>query len=116
MSKSQVLQSFRHLLRTQLKTFHGDMPMIKSMAHTSLGIFHLILIFFLDARAFTRSEYLKNVAEQDPSKLQKLVSAANEAAEIIRKNIVQGVKKETSETKNTDVYGKIFLINDSGLK
>ena len=52
-----------------------------------------------DARLHTKNEFRKHQGERDPIKIRQMIETANEAANIIRRNIVQGVKAE-----NKDVY------------
>ncbi|TPX62898.1 hypothetical protein PhCBS80983_g00075 [Powellomyces hirtus] len=80
--RSQVLRAYKDLLRAQRKTFEQDVFQI-SQAHQ-----------------YTRQQFLKEKDETDPVKLAKLVKTAYQAATIIRKNVVQGVKSE----KKDDAY------------
>ena len=54
---------------------------------------------------FTKTEFRKNQSEQDPTKIKQLIESANEAANIIRRNIVQGVKADNKE----DVYSESIV-------
>ncbi|KND00304.1 uncharacterized protein SPPG_04629 [Spizellomyces punctatus DAOM BR117] len=77
--RSQVLRAYKDLLKAQRKTFDADAAQIKN------------------ARLYTRQQFLQQKDETDPEKLAKLVKTAQQAAVIIRKNIVQGVKKEKAD-------------------
>ncbi|KAI8818503.1 uncharacterized protein EV422DRAFT_537290 [Fimicolochytrium jonesii] len=73
--RTQVLSAYKALLRAQKKTFGQDMFQIRS------------------ARQYTRDQFLKSAKETDPAAITKLVTTANQAATIIRRNVVQGVRK-----------------------
>ncbi|KAI9094866.1 hypothetical protein DFS34DRAFT_627487 [Phlyctochytrium arcticum] len=73
--RSQVLRAYKDLLRAQKKTFEADQPQINN------------------ARLYTRQQFLERKDEVDPAEVGKLLKTAQQAAVIIRKNIVQGVKK-----------------------
>ncbi|KAJ3019671.1 hypothetical protein HKX48_001914 [Thoreauomyces humboldtii] len=81
--RSQVLRSYKDLLRAQRKTFANDQPQVAK------------------AHEYTRQQYRSNAGEHDPATLAKLVKTANQAAVIIRKNVVQGVRKEDALDDHT---------------
>ncbi|KAJ3180286.1 hypothetical protein HDU87_002165 [Geranomyces variabilis] len=82
--RSQVLRAYKDLLRAERKTFEFDSVQITQ------------------AREHTRQQFLAQANETDAAKIAQLVKVANQAATIIRKNIVQGVK-DTGRTDG-DVY------------
>ena len=50
------------------------------------------------AISFTKDQFLKNKNITDELELKKCFEIAENAEEIIRKNIVQGIKKDDNET------------------
>ncbi|KAI9202150.1 uncharacterized protein BJ171DRAFT_515031 [Polychytrium aggregatum] len=77
--RSRVLASYKELLRAQQVTFAGDLPQLRA------------------SRVHTRNEYIKNKDVADAAQLEQMIKVAQQAATIIRKNIVQGVKSSESE-------------------
>ncbi|KAJ3158868.1 hypothetical protein HDU86_002556 [Geranomyces michiganensis] len=82
--RSQVLRAYKDLLRAEKKTFELDVVQISQ------------------ARKHTRQQFLAQANETDAAKIAQLIKVANQAATIIRKNVVQGVK-DTTRTDG-DVY------------
>ncbi|KAI9017861.1 hypothetical protein BC832DRAFT_545860 [Gaertneriomyces semiglobifer] len=80
--RSRVLGAYRELLKAQRTTFAGDSLQLKN------------------AKTFTRSKFLEQKDVTDPAELEKLVKVAQQSATIVRRNIVQGVKK----TQEDDTY------------
>ncbi|KAI8929338.1 hypothetical protein BC831DRAFT_509256 [Entophlyctis helioformis] len=91
-TKTQTLASFRALLRAQRKTFQGDALQIANAAR------------------YTRQEFLKNKDVESPEEISKLVRIAKDAATLITRNVVQGVRKPATNdtyvlkiTRDTEV-------------
>ena len=78
---SSSLQAYRALLRASRIAFQGD------VRTTTLSLKQI------------RSEFEKNRFEKDETKLQKLVSDANEAAQFLMLSVLQGVKEEGQDMK-----------------
>ncbi|RKO99413.1 hypothetical protein CXG81DRAFT_27832 [Caulochytrium protostelioides] len=77
--RQQVVQAYRVLLRSQKKTFAGDIPRIR------------------DARAHTHRLTAPHKNEQDAAKITKMIADMKEAAEFLTRNVVQAVRTEPSK-------------------
>lgn len=56
----------------------------------------IINILITDAKEFTRQQFQKNSLVTDPKEINSLLKVADQAAVIIERNIVQGVKNKES--------------------
>ena len=76
----KVLAAYKNLHKARLQTFQNDNRALKA------------------ARFEIRENFLKNKDEQDPSKIEELIIVANDAAEILRKHVLQ--LEQVGEDKN----------------
>ncbi|KAJ3091708.1 Complex III assembly factor lyrm7 [Quaeritorhiza haematococci] len=93
--RSRVLHSYKELLRSQRKVFAEDFAQANLLR--------------IDARLYTREQYFKNKDVTEPAKLEELIKVAEDASLIIRRNVVQAVKKpgedmyEVKFTEETEI-------------
>ncbi|KAJ1567695.1 Mitochondrial zinc maintenance protein 1, mitochondrial [Nowakowskiella sp. JEL0078] len=85
-SVNPAVRAFRALLRAQRITFEGD------------------LINRNSAKQHTKKLFLENKNVTDPEKINELINVAYDAEKIIRQNVVQGVRKATSDAENKPVF------------
>ncbi|KAI9136978.1 mitochondrial complex I protein Fmp36 [Paraphysoderma sedebokerense] len=77
--RPQALSMYRRLLKIQRTTFQGDIPVIRA------------------ARDETRKRFSEVKNETDPAKIEKNLKIAQQVANILERNIVQGVKKSEND-------------------
>lgn len=69
-------KAFRAILKSAKVTFKDDLPLL------------------VNSSAYTRQKFLENKDVADPKQLDRLLTAANATAHLLRRNVVQGVKGE----------------------
>ncbi|KAJ3123431.1 hypothetical protein HK098_001924 [Nowakowskiella sp. JEL0407] len=71
-------RAFRQLLKTERKTFNADLPQR------------------IAAQKYTKDQFLNNKDVSDPVIIDRMIKEAYLADEIIKKHVVQGVLKDSS--------------------
>ena len=71
----------------------------KALNRTCQEVFKSDIVMLEAARRKIREDFTQNKAENDPEKIEELLKTAEEAEEVLRRLIVQGVRKSDGTYK-----------------
>ena len=104
--RASARAAYRDLLRASSKTFVGDPAVQNGVCHKislwdGLGI--NFIVFMVAFRLKMRNEILPTSSTTDPSQFEGKIQLTREIADVLRKNIVQAQKIDSS-TAEQDIY------------